>query len=121
MKIFKFLFLGLFLLSASRDIIRDLPYNIYQIEDMEQYETKYLPEGNKFYIRFPSNLNQDIKFYLTIPKNTTLFPNSHHSIEKCLRWHIETSLLHNYYSTIAASCRLYEKVMSGTQCLDVDG
>ena len=74
MKIFQFLYFGLFLLSASRDIIRDLPYNIYQIEDMEQYETKYLPEGNKFYIRFPSNLNQDIKFYLTIPKNTTLFP-----------------------------------------------
>ena len=74
MKIVQFMFFGFFLLSASRDIIRDLPYNIYQIEDMEQYETKYLPEGNKFYIRFPSNLNQDVNFYLTIPKNTTLFP-----------------------------------------------
>ena len=62
------------LIWLSQNIIRDLPYNIYHIEDMNQYENKYLPEGNKFYIRFPSNLNDDIKFHLTIPKNTTLFP-----------------------------------------------
>ena len=74
MKVFYFLFASLFLLSKSRNIIRDLPYNIYQIEDMNQYETKYLPEGNKFYIRFSSNLDKDITFHLTIPKNTTLFP-----------------------------------------------
>ena len=74
MKVFYFLLASLFFLSTSRDIIRDLPYNIYQIEDMNQYETKYLPEGNKFYIRFPSNLDKDITFHLTIPKDTTLFP-----------------------------------------------
>ena len=74
MNVIYILFACLFFLSTSRDIIRDLPYNIYQIEDMNQYETKYLPEGNKFYIRFPSNLDKDIIFHLTIPKNTTLFP-----------------------------------------------
>ena len=65
---------NLYLLCSSYNIIRDLPYNIYHVEDMNQYENKYLPEGNKFYIRFPSDLNNDIKFYLTIPKNTSLFP-----------------------------------------------
>ena len=65
---------NLFLVYSSYNIIRDLPYNIYHVEDMNQYENKYLPEGNKFYIRFPSNINNDIKFYLTIPKNTSLFP-----------------------------------------------
>ena len=74
MKVFYFLLASLFFLFTSRDIIRDLPYNIYQIEDMNEYETKYLPEGNKFYIRFPSNLDKDITFHLTIPKDTTLFP-----------------------------------------------
>ena len=74
MNIFQFLFLDLFLFYASHDIIRDLPYNIYQIDDVNKYETKYIPEGNKFYIRFPSNVNKDATFYLTIPKNTTLFP-----------------------------------------------
>ena len=44
------------------------------IDDVNKYETKYIPEGNKFYIRFPSNVNKDATFYLTIPKNTTLFP-----------------------------------------------
>ena len=41
-----FLLITLFSLSLSLDIIRNLPYNIYQIEDMNQYETKFLPEGN---------------------------------------------------------------------------
>ena len=60
MNIFQFLFLDLFLFYASHDIIRDLPYNIYQIDDFNKYETKYIPEGNKFYIRFPSNVNNII-------------------------------------------------------------
>ena len=41
---------------------------------MNQYETKYLPEGNKFYIKLPKSIEKDTTFYLTIPKNITLFP-----------------------------------------------
>ena len=74
MRITYILFENLFLLSLSLNIIRDLPYNIYHVEDMDQYQNKYIPEGNKFFIRFPYNLDKEIKFYLTIPKNTTLFP-----------------------------------------------
>ena len=74
MRISYILFANLFLLTLSHSIIRDLPYNIYHIEDMEQYQNKYLSEGNKFFIRFPYNLDKEIKFYLTIPKNITLFP-----------------------------------------------
>jgi hypothetical protein len=74
MKINCLLFLGLFLFSLSSNIIRDLPYNIYHVENMDQYKNKYIDEGNKFYIRFPSNFDKDVKFYLTIPKNITLFP-----------------------------------------------
>ena len=69
-----FLLIALFSLSLSRDIIRNLPYNIYQIEDMNQYETKNLPEGNRFYIKLPKNIEKDTTFYLTIPKDITLFP-----------------------------------------------
>lgn len=65
---------SLLLLSSSYDIIRDLPYNIYHIEDMAQYKNSYLPEGNKFYIRLPFNTDEEIKFSLSIPKNITLFP-----------------------------------------------
>ena len=74
MKILNFLLITLFFFSSSRDIIKNLPYNIYQIEDMNQYETKYLTEGNKFYIKLPKNIEKDTIFYLTIPKNVTLFP-----------------------------------------------
>ena len=74
MKILNFLLITLFFFSSSRDIIKTLPYNIYQIEDMNQYETKYLPEGNKFYIKLPKSIEKDTTFYLTIPKNITLFP-----------------------------------------------
>ena len=63
-----------FLISFSYNIIRDLPYNIYYIEDMDKYENKFIPEGNKFFIRLPYCLDKEIKFYLTIPKNITLFP-----------------------------------------------
>ena len=69
-----FLLIALFSLSLSLDIIRNLPYNIYQIEDMNQYETKNLPEGNRFYIKLPKNIEKDTTFYLTIPKDITLFP-----------------------------------------------
>ena len=65
---------SIFLLSSSMNIIRDLPSNVNFLEDMAQYENKYIPEGNKFYIRIPSDLNNEIKFYLTLPKNTSLFP-----------------------------------------------
>ena len=65
---------NIFLLSSSMNIIRDLPSNVNYLEDMHQYENKYIPEGNKHYIRFPSDLNNEIKFYLTLPKNMTLFP-----------------------------------------------
>ena len=69
-----FLFFCFVLLISSKDIIRDLPYNIYHIEDMNQYENKYIPEGNKYYIRFPYNINDNVKFSLSLPKNITLFP-----------------------------------------------
>ena len=69
-----FLLITLFSFSLSLDIIRNLPYNIYQIEDMNQYETKNLPEGNRFYIKLPKNIEKDTTFYLTIPKDITLFP-----------------------------------------------
>ena len=74
MRFFYFLIITLFFISSSRNIIKSLPYNIYQIEDMNQYETKYLPEGNKFYIKLSKNIRNDITFYLTIPKNIELFP-----------------------------------------------
>ena len=74
MRIFHFLITTLFFISSARNIIKNLLYNIYQIEDMNQYETKYLTEGNKFYIKLPKNIEIDTAFYLTIPKNVTLFP-----------------------------------------------
>ena len=74
MNIYYLLLLNLFLLSISKNIITDLTYNIYQIEDMNLYETKYIPEGNKFYIKFPKNSNNNITFSLLIPNNITLFP-----------------------------------------------
>ena len=74
MNILQLLLITLFFISSSRDIIKNLPYNIYQIEDMNQYETKFLPEGNKFYIRLPKNIQKETTFYLTIPKNISLFP-----------------------------------------------
>lgn len=75
MNVYPLLFASLFFFSTSLNIIRDLPYNIYQIEDMNQYETKYLPEGNRFYIRLPSSPNKEsTTFYLSIPRNTTIFP-----------------------------------------------
>ena len=74
MNIYYLLLLNLFLLSISKYIIRDLPYNIYQIEDMNLYEAKYISEGNKFYIKFPKNSNNNITFSLLIPNNITLFP-----------------------------------------------
>ena len=74
MNIYYLLLLNLFLLSISKHIIRDLPYNIYQIEDMNLYETKYIPEGNKFYIKFPKNSNNNITFSLLIPNNISLCP-----------------------------------------------
>ena len=69
-----FLFSCFVLHISSKDIIRDIPYNIYHIEDMNQYENKYIPEGNKYYIRFPYNINDNVKFSLSLPKNITLFP-----------------------------------------------
>ena len=74
MKILHFLLTTLFLVSSSLDIIRNLPSNIYQIEDLNKYETKNLPEGNRYYIKLPKNFEKDSTFYLTIPKNITLFP-----------------------------------------------
>ena len=74
MSAFHLLLASLFLLSASLDIIRYLPYNIYQIEDMNKYENKNLPEGNRFFIRLPKNIKNDLTFYLTIPKDIELFP-----------------------------------------------
>ena len=73
--IFHFLFFCLILIISSKYIIRDLPYNIYHVEDMNQYENKYIPEGNMYYIRFPYNINNNIKFSLTLPKKIlfTLF------------------------------------------------
>ena len=68
------IFTSICMLSLSMNIIKDLPPNVNFLEDMDQYQNKYIPEGNKFYIRIPSNLNNEIKFYLTLPKNTTLFP-----------------------------------------------
>jgi len=69
-----YLFFCLLLLISSKNIITDLPFNIYHVEDMNQYENKNIPEGNMYYIRFPYNINDNIKFSLTLPKNITLFP-----------------------------------------------
>ena len=74
MKILHFLLTTLFSLSSSLDIIGNLPFNIYQIEDLNKYETKNLPEGNRYFIKLPKNFEKDTTFYLTIPKNITLFP-----------------------------------------------
>ena len=74
MKISYILFISIILLSSQYNIIRDLPYNIYHIEDMNQYENKYIPEGNKFYIRLSPNSHGDIKFHLSIPNNISIFP-----------------------------------------------
>jgi len=74
MVIFNSFFVCLFLYSAQFDIIRDLHFNINHEENMNAYENKYIPEGNKFFIRFPLNLNDKIKFILKIPKNINLFP-----------------------------------------------
>ena len=67
------LFINLLFFSFQNEIIRDLPSNIYHIEDMSQFESKSIPEGTKYYIRLPKT-NSPIKLYLTIPKNIQIFP-----------------------------------------------
>ena len=74
MFIFNVLFINFFLYSVQLDIIRDLPFNVNHEENLNAYENKFIPKGNKFFIRFPSNSNYDIKFILKIPKNINLFP-----------------------------------------------
>ena len=64
---------NIFLLTSPY-IIRDLPFNTYYIEDMSQYENKLLSEGTEFFIRFPYNAENEIKFYLILSKNIAIFP-----------------------------------------------
>ena len=74
MRIIYIFLINIFLLTSSNIIIRDLPYNIYHIEDMDQYENNCIQEGSEFFIRFQYNSENQMKFYLIIPKNITLFP-----------------------------------------------
>ena len=67
MKLFNILIINLIFLSLESNIIRDLPFNIYHIEDMSQYESNAIQEGTKYYIRLPK-ANSKMTLYLTIPK-----------------------------------------------------
>ena len=73
MKLFNILIINLIFLSLQSNIIRDLPFNIYHIEDMSQYESNAIQEGTKYYIRLPK-ANSKMTLYLTIPKNIEIFP-----------------------------------------------
>ena len=73
MNLFHFLLINFFFLSFQYDIIRDLPYNIYHIEDMSKFESKFIQEGTKYYIRLPQSKSH-MTLYLTIPKKNELFP-----------------------------------------------
>ena len=73
MKLFNILLINLIFLSLESNIIRDLPFNIYHIEDMSQYESNAIQEGTKYYIRLPK-ANSKMTLYLTIPKNIEIFP-----------------------------------------------
>ena len=73
MLIIYLLLANIFILTSSY-IIRDLPFNTYHIEDMTKYENKLLSEGTEFFIRFPYNSENEIKFYIILPKNITIFP-----------------------------------------------
>ena len=73
MKLFNILIINLIFLSLESNIIRDLPFNIYHIEDMSQYESNAIQEGTKYYIRLPK-ANSKMTLYLTIPKNIEIFP-----------------------------------------------
>ena len=68
-----YLLANIFFLVSSY-IIRDLPFNTYHIENMDKYDNKLLSEGTEFFIRFPLNSENEMIFYLIIPKNITLFP-----------------------------------------------
>lgn len=73
MRIIFLILVNIFLLTLSETIIRDLHYNNYHTEDMNNYENKFIPEGTKFFIRFPYNSENEMKFYIILLKNMTLF------------------------------------------------
>ena len=73
MRIIFLILVNIFLLTLSETIIRDLHYNNYHTEDMNNYENKFIPEGTKFFIRFPYNSENEMKFYIILFKNMTLF------------------------------------------------
>ena len=109
MNIYYLLLLNLFLLSISKYIIRDLPYNIYQIEDMNLYETKYIPEGNKFFIKFPKNSNNNITFSILCQ---VFSPRFYHSFNTPY-FALNGSILHFFYlnlhnSTLTLKNALYD-------------
>ena len=56
--------LNIFCLTLSDTIIRDLPYNNYYTEDMDKYENNFIPERSKFFIRFPYDSENEIRFYI---------------------------------------------------------
>ena len=74
MRAIHLILLNIFCLALSDTIIRDLPYNNYYTENMNKYENNYIPEGSKFFIRFPYDSENEMRFYIIIFKNITIFP-----------------------------------------------
>lgn len=74
MRIIVLILANIFLLTLSDTIIRDLAYNNYHTEDMNNYENQIIPEESKFFIRFPYDSENEMKFYIILHENTTIFP-----------------------------------------------
>lgn len=56
--------------SNDLQIIRDLNFNEFHIENLAVYDDHMLPKNTEYYIRFPNNYNKNITFFLTLPKYT---------------------------------------------------
>ena len=74
MKAIYIILINAFLLTLSNPITIDLPFNNYYSEDMNKYANKIIPEESQFFIRFPKDSENEMKFYIIIPKNITIFP-----------------------------------------------
>ena len=74
MKVISIILVNVILLTLSNPITIDLPFNNYYTEDINKYANKIIPEGSQFFIRFPKDSENEMKFYIIIPKNVTIFP-----------------------------------------------
>ena len=67
------LFINIFSFSLSEKLIRNVTYNIPYTENLDRYGNGYLPPGTDYYIRFPTIFQNELIFYISIPRNIKLF------------------------------------------------